>query len=223
VHDHCKRIGITPSHHQEDPLGKAVVRALIGLGTLVGSIIVSANVVRTDVSSPDSYADVKGLDYIPPIDPSRVDCTAFTSGSYQSCYKAANDFYQLNELILDQLEAGNFAEALQETLPTTPQMFPDGRIVYGVEGATAIGSAVFGSTDFSFGPLSNNFRYRPLDHNTVVAFGVIAWTIIDHEHGTVRTLETAQTELFRRNKHMPRGWEQIYEQFAYVTPLLGER
>jgi hypothetical protein len=211
---------------------KAMLRTLVGVGTLVGCIIVSAAVVRTDVSSPDSYADVSGdrhdadakvRDYVPPIDPSRVDCTAFTSGSYQACYKTANDFYQLNELILDQLEAGNFAEAIQETLPTTPQMFPDGRIVYGVDGATAIVSTVFGSNDFSFGPLSNNFRYRPLDHKTVVAFGVITWTIIDREHGTVRTLETAQTELFRRNKHMPRGWEQIYEQFAYVTPLLGER
>ena len=133
--------------------------------------------------------------------------------------KTANDFYQLNELIRDQLEAGNFAEAIQETLPTTPQMFPDGRVVYGVDGATAIVSAVFGSTDFSFGPISNNFRYRPLDHKMVVAFSVITWTIIDHEHRTVRTLETAQTELFRRNNHRPRGWEQIYEQFAYVTPV----
>lgn len=213
-------------------MAKAVVRTLVGLGALVGSIIVSTDVVRTDVSSADSYADVsagyqsadvKGLDYVPPIDPSRVDCTAFTSGSSQACYKTANDFYQLNELILDQLEAGNFAEAEQETLPTTPQLFTDGTVVYGVDGVAVIVSPVFGSTDFSFGPLSNNFRYRPLDHNTVVAFGVITWTIIDREHGTVRTLETAQTELFRRNKHMPRGWEQIYEQFSYLIPFLGER
>ncbi|MCI0623636.1 MAG: hypothetical protein L0387_18590 [Acidobacteria bacterium] len=195
-------------------MAKGTMRSLVGVGTLLGSIILGAAVVQTDV---------KGLDYVPPLDPRRVDCTAFNTGSYRSCYKTANDFYQLNELILDQLEAGNFAEAIQETLPTTPQMFPDGRIVYGVDGATAIVSTVFGSNDFSFGPISNNFRYRPLDHKTVVAFGVITWTIIDHEHGTIRTLETAQTELFRRNKHRPRGWEQIYEQFAYVTPLLGEQ
>jgi hypothetical protein len=195
---------------------KAMLRSLVGFGTLVGSIIVSADVVRTDVSSPDSYAAVSEghhttdgtrLDYVPPIDPSRVDCTAFTSGSYELCYQTANDFYQLNELILDQLETGNFAEAEQETLPTTPQMFPDGAVVYGVDGVAVLVSPVFGSNNFSFGPISNNFRYRPLDHKTVVAFGGITWTIIDHEHGTVRTLETAQTELFRRNNHMPRGWE----------------
>jgi hypothetical protein len=194
-------------------MAQGTMRALVGVGTLLGSLILGVAVVHTNG---------KGLDYVPPLDPRRVDCTAFNAGSYQSCYKTANDFYQLNELILDQLEAGNFAEAIQETLSTTPQMFPDGRIVYGVDGATAIVSTVFGSHDFSFGPISNNFRYRPLDHKTVVAFGVITWTIIDHEHGTVRTLETAQTELFRRNKQRPRGWEQMYEQFAYVTPLLGE-
>jgi hypothetical protein len=75
---------------------KAILRTLVGVGMLVGCIIVSAAVVRTDGSSPDYYADVsgrhhdadnKGRNYVPPIDPSRVDCTAFTSGSYQSCYK----------------------------------------------------------------------------------------------------------------------------------------
>ncbi len=68
------------------------------------------------------------------------------------CYTTANDLYQLNELILDQFEADDVTTAIQETLPTTPQVFPDGTVVYGVEGALTMIAAWAGSNDFTFGP-----------------------------------------------------------------------
>jgi hypothetical protein len=209
-------------------MAKASIRNLVGVGALVGCIALGATVVQADPSSPRydataSHYDTNGksFNYVSPIDPARVECTAF-SGSFQKCYDNANDLYQLFELILDQLEAGNFEEAIGESLPTTPQMFPDGTVVYGVEGAASILSAWAGSNDFEFGPITNTFRYRPLDNKTVVAYGIITWTIIDYEHDTVQIIESAQTELFRRNPHQPRGWEQIAEQLAYVQPLLGD-
>jgi len=55
-----------------------------------------------------------------------------------------------------------------------------------------------------------------------VAYGIITFTIEDHEHGTIRVISSVETELFRRNPHMPRGWELVYEQLSYTQPLLGE-
>ena len=79
----------------------------------------------------------------------------------------------------------------------------------------------------AYGPIlrrsPNTFRYRPLDRHTVVAYGGVEFTIRDTNQGMERTIASVQTELFRRNPRMPRGWEQVAEQLAYVTPLLGEQ
>lgn len=99
----------------------------------------------------------------PPIDPGRVECAAFRPTNYALCYQTANELHQLFALVLDQLETGDTATALQETLPTTPQMFPDGTVVYGHAGFESIAARWVGSTDFTFGPVEASFRYRPLD------------------------------------------------------------
>jgi hypothetical protein len=72
---------------------RASIRNLVGVGTLVGCIALGATVVQADPSSPryDASAasrsdeNVKSSNYVPPIDPARVECTAF-SGSVQKCY-----------------------------------------------------------------------------------------------------------------------------------------
>jgi hypothetical protein len=152
-----------------------------------------------------------------------VECTAFRPANDEICYQTANDFYQLGELILAQLEADDLANAEQETLPTTPIVLPDGTVVHGLEEFGTVAAAFSGSNDFTFGPISNTFRYRPLNPSTVVAYGIVEFTIEDHEHGTSYVLSNVQTELFRRNPQMPRGWEQVYEQLGYTQPLLGDR
>lgn len=96
--------------------------------------------------------------------------------------------------------------------------------MYGLEGVGFIGSLWSGSQDFTFSSVSaDTFRYRPLDHNTVIAYGSVHFTIEDHKHGAVRTITRVQTEVFRRNSKMPRGWEQVYEQLGYSTPWLGDQ
>lgn len=140
---------------------KGNIRALVGVGTLLGSIVLGATVVQAPAHVPPSN--------VPPIDPARVECTAFRPASPRLCYKTANDLFQLFELIFAQLEAGDFANAEQETLPTTPIVLPDGTVVHGLEEFGTIAAAFVGSNDFTFGPISNTFRYRPLDPNTVVA------------------------------------------------------
>jgi hypothetical protein len=162
----------------------------------------------------------------PPIDPSRVDCTAFRGENEEQCYRTANEVYQLNLLVLSQLEANDFATAVQDTLPNTPQMFPDGTVIVGVVGPETfpVVAAWLGSNNFDFVSVDDAFRARVLDMDTVVLFGNIDFTILDHEHGgTVRIIHNAQTEMFRRNPQMPRGWEHVYEQIGYITPLLGDQ
>jgi len=197
-------------------MAKGTMRTLIGVGTLLGSIVLGAAAVQAPARvTPSTF---------PPLDPARVECTAFRPASYALCYKTANDLHQLIELILAQLSANDVANAILETLPTTPQMFPDGTVVYGSAGFASIAADWVGSNDFSFiSVTAPEFRYRPLDTKTVVAFGIVSFTIQDNEHGIIRTFESAQTELLGRNSAMPRGWEQIYEQLAYVQPLLGQQ
>jgi hypothetical protein len=196
-------------------MAKGTLKALMRVGTLLGSIVLGAAVVQAPAQvTPSTF---------PPLDPAQVECTAFQPASYKLCYTTANDLHQLFELIVDQLEADDLANAEQETLPTTPIVLPDGTVVHGLEEFGAIAADFVGSNDFTFGPISFTFRYRPLDPNTVVAFGIIDFTIEDHEHGTIRVLSIVQTQLFRRNQQMPRGWEQVYEQHAYRQSLLGQQ
>ena len=197
-------------------MATGTLRALVGVGILLGSIGVSIADVHAKKPRPPRF---------PPIDPSRVDCTAFRTGNAAQCYSTANEVYQLNLLILSEYEAGDFARAGQDVLPHTPQLFPDGTVIYGVGPETLPVIAAFvGSTDFDFVAIDDAFEARVLDKDTVILFGHISFTILDHEHGeTRRTFHDAQTEIFRRNPQMPRGWELVYEQIGYMTRLLGDR
>ncbi len=82
--------------------------------------------------SPPSYL---------PLDPSRVECSAFRPADDALCYQTASDLHQLFELILGQLEADDTEKAIQETLPTTPQMFPDGTVPLGPQSRHAVWDA----------------------------------------------------------------------------------
>jgi hypothetical protein len=193
----------------------AKLNMLVGVGllALLGTIIGGAAGVHTRGVPPDPY---------PPVDPDRVECDAFRPANARLCYQTANDLHQLFELILAQFAAGDMANAEQETVPTTPQVYPDGSVVYGLKGFASIAARWAGSSDFTFLSTSAAFRYRPLNRTTVVAYSILEFTLLDHEHDTTRSISTVQTQVFRRNPQMPRGWEQVYEQLAYRQPLLGD-
>jgi hypothetical protein len=103
------------------------------------------------------------------------------------------------------------ADAEQAILPTTPIVFPDGTVGHGLEELGTIVADFIGSNNFTLGPISKTFQYRPLDLNTVAVYGIVNFTIEDHAHRTTRILSNVQTELFRRNYRMPRR----------LVPLLG--
>ena len=192
------------------------IRTLLVAGILLANVTLGTVDVHAEQAQPPLF---------PPIDSSRVDCTAFRTGNEAECYKTANEVYQLNLLILSQYAANDFANAGLDILPHAPQMFPDGTVIYGVspENVPVIADLV-GSNDFEFVALDDDFTVMVLDEDMVVLYGRIHFTILDHEHGgTLRTLHNVQTEMFRRNPQMPRGWEFVYEQIGYRTPLLGEQ
>jgi hypothetical protein len=197
-------------------MSKGFIRALLGVSIVLANVILATADLQAKEPPPPMF---------PPIDPSRVDCTAFRGEDQEQCYSTANEVYQLNLLVLSQFEANDFATAEQDTLPNTPQLFPDGTVLRGVGPETfPVIQALFGSTDFEFISIVDQFEARVLDKDIVVLFGKIDFTILDHEHGDiVRIIHDAQTEMFRRNPQMPRGWELVYEQIGYITPLLGNR
>jgi hypothetical protein len=202
------------SIYKGNPMSNGIISTLLGTGILLANVILGT----ADAQSKKSTT-------FPPIDPSRVDCTAFRTGNEAQCYRTANEVYQLNLLILSEYEAGDFDSAGQDVLPNTPQMFPDGTVIYGVgsENFPVIANLV-GSNDFAFESIDDEFWARVLDKNTVILFGDVVFTVMDNEHGgMVRIIHNAQTEMFRRNPQMPRGWELVYEQIGYITPLLGDR
>lgn len=157
------------------------------------------------------------------VDPATVDCTTFASGNQRQCLKMADDMYRLLQLIFAQAAAGNLAEAFQETTSRSLMLYPDGSMAYGLDGFAATSAALFGSNDYEFLGASATYRFKPLDHKTIIFVGQADFTIHDYENGDVdRTVSFIQTEVFRRNPELPRGWEQIVEQLAYPSPLLGD-
>jgi hypothetical protein len=185
----------------------AMISTLVGVGTLVGSLLLDAAVLQAASSLPPTY---------PPVDLALVEGTPFRPAHDQLCYKTANAVHQLCALILDPCAVGDITNAIQETLPTTRQVFPNGTVVYGVEGVGSIASCWAASINCIFGPTSATFQYQPLNFTTVMAYGLITFTLEDYEHGTTRVTESVQTELFRQHLQMLRGWAQVYEQLAYT-------
>src|SRR5829696_8230044 len=111
-------------------MAKGTMRTLIRVGTLLVSIVLGAAAVQAPArATPSTF---------PLLDPAQVECTAFRPASYELCYKTANDLHQLIALVLAQLSANDVADAILEALPTTPQMFPDGTVVYGPAGFASI-------------------------------------------------------------------------------------
>src|SRR5688572_3814012 len=131
------------------------------ISTLLVAGILLANVTLGTV---DVHAEKPQPPLFPPLDPSRVDCTAFRMGNEAQCYKTANEVYQLNLLILSQYAANDFANAGLDVLPNAPQMFPDGTVIYGVgpENFPVIADLV-GSNDFEFVAIDDEFTVRVLD------------------------------------------------------------
>ena len=197
-------------------MSNGIIRTLLVAGILLANVT---------LGTADVHAKKRQPPLFPPIDPSRVDCTAFRTGNEEQCYETANEVFQLASLILSQFAANEVAAAEQDTLPTTPQLFPDGTVLRGIDpDVLPTIAAWIGSNNFAFVSTDDTFMYRPLDQDLVILFGGLNFTIIDYEHGgTVRTIRDAQTEMFRRNPQMPRGWELVYEQIGYITPLLGNR
>ena len=157
------------------------------------------------------------------VDPATVDCSSFESGNERQCLKVADEMYRLLQLIFAQAAAGDVLTAFQETTSSSLMLYPDATIAYGLGGFATYGAAIFGSHDYEFIGASATYRFKPLDHKTVIFVGVADFTIHDFEHGDVdRVVSFVQTEIFRRNPSLPRGWEQISEQLAYPSPLLGD-
>jgi hypothetical protein len=136
-------------------MAKGRITTLLGAGLLLIPLL---------IGSSDGHAKTPRPPLFPPLDPSRVDCTAFRTGNEAQCYRTANEVYQLNLLILSQYAANDFAHAGLDVLPHTPQLFPDGTVIYGVgpENVPVIADLV-GSTDFEFVAIEDAFTVRVLD------------------------------------------------------------
>ncbi len=187
-------------------------QAVIGSIAAAGALVLGCLVYAGD-------ARARGQ---PQIDPAIVDCSTFVSNSQSLCLDMADEMFQLVQLIFEQFVAGD-PRALTETVPTTMTVFPDGSVEYGLEGLAKRSAALFGSNNLSFIEIMPTLRYKPLDERTIVFAGTVAFTLQDHESADeIRTVTFAQTQLFRRNPHLPRGWEQLEEQLSYVSPLIGD-
>jgi hypothetical protein len=74
-------------------MASSIIRTLLVAGILLANVTLGTVDVHAEQSQPPLF---------PPIDPSRVDCTAFRTGNEAQCYKTAHEVYQLNLLILSQ-------------------------------------------------------------------------------------------------------------------------
>jgi hypothetical protein len=85
-----------------ETVSNGIIRTLLVAGILLANVT---------LGTADVHAETPQPPFFPPIDPSRVDCTAFRTGNEAQCYKTAHEVYQLNLLILSQYAANDFANA----------------------------------------------------------------------------------------------------------------
>lgn len=157
------------------------------------------------------------------VDPADVDCSSFVPRSQVQCLRTADEMYRLLELIFSQVSDGNLAEAFQETTPRSAMLYPDGSLAYGIEGFNSKAAALIGSSDYAFVGARGDYRFKPLDNQTVLLLGIAEFVYEDYElGGELREISFVQTNVFRRNRRLPRGWEQVAEQIAYPAPLRGD-
>src|SRR5262249_23743238 len=154
---------------KEDSMANSCIRTLLG-GSILLMIVLGA--------TADVHAKKPQPALFPPIDSSRVDCTAFRGGSTAQCYATANEVYQLASLILSQFAANDWDGAEQDPLPTTPQLFPDGTVIRGIDPEVLPTiTAWLGSSNFVLVSLADAFTYRPLDRDLVILFGGLNFTL----------------------------------------------
>jgi hypothetical protein len=77
-------------------MANGIIRTLLVVGILLANVTLSTVDVHAEQPPPPLF---------PPIDPSRVDCTAFRTGNEAQCYETANEVFQLGSLILSQFAA----------------------------------------------------------------------------------------------------------------------
>ena len=183
--------------------------------------------VRSQIPTAASYPVV--------LEPERIICDgAFRArpGDTLNCEQAAREFYKEIEFQILTLSDPSIGSGLAALNEATTFVYPTGLVT---EGLTALGvytPSLFGEGFFPVG-VQNKFLYKAIDADTVLFIGAPAFTMFDFVNGTVRTTESIQMSLYRRNATSlgncrsasnPTGdvcWNEVAEQWVYGQPVLG--
>jgi hypothetical protein len=135
---HRRQHGTAQPQVLEKLIANATIRTIVGVGTLVGSLIVGAAVVRAGRSSPHTY---------PPVDPARVECTAFRPTDDQLCYKTANEWFVLGiSVLIIALGSSGLLAGPREKATAKSKTCTESNVAgsYGLSGSGIIVSNPFG-------------------------------------------------------------------------------
>ena len=188
----------------------------------------STSPVRSQIPAAASYPVA--------LEPERIICDgAFRArpGDPRSCEQTAREFYKEIEFqVLTLTDPSTVTSGLAALNAATTFVYPTGLVT---EGLTALGvytPSLFGVNWFPVG-LENKFLYKALDPDTVLFFGDPAFTMFNFATGELRTTESVQLSLYRRNSTSlgncrsavnPTGdvcWTEIAEQWVYGQPVRG--
>lgn len=184
--------------------------------------------VRSQIPTTETYPLV--------LEPGRIICDgAFRArpGDALNCEQAAREFYkEIQFQILTLTDPSTVGSGLATLNAATTFVYPTGLVT---EGITALGvytPSLFGEGFFPVG-IQNKFMYKAIDSETVLFIGAPAFTMFDFVNGVVRTTESVQLSLYRRNATSlgncrsasnPAGevcWNEVAEQWVYGQPVLG--
>lgn len=184
--------------------------------------------VRSHIPTSASYPAV--------LEPERIVCDgAFRArpGDALNCEQLAREFYkEIQFQILTLTDPSTVGSGLATLNAATTFVYPTGLVT---EGITALGvytPSLFGEGFFPVG-LQNKFLYKAIDSETVLFIGSPVFTMFNFTDGTVRTTESIQMSLYRRNATSLGNcrsasnltgdvcWNEVAEQWVYGQPVLG--
>ena len=139
------------------------------------------------------------------------------------CEKTAKAFYE--EEWRPQVKGllAGVAAGFEELTPPDSFLLPDGTMIAGPE-VGVYAASLFGSNKWALLDVTPDFKFKPLDADTVLVFGTPTFTIRDDaQGGAKKTVKSVQLSVYRRTKTTPRGWEEVGEFWTYHNAMLGPK
>ena len=154
-------------------------------------------------------------------------------GESRTCEDTVREFYkELQFQILTLTNPDTVGSGLATLNEATTFVYPTGLVTEGISALAVYAPLLFGENSAPVG-IENKFLYKAIDADTILFIGDPTFTMFNFATGELRSVESVQVSLYRRNATPlgncrsaanPAGdvcWTEIAEQWVYGQPVRG--